>query len=94
MPTDAFFRLIQDVRPPLTAPFFVPTGYERQYFKLHDPIDTEGMEFTDENVAKVRELTKELIESGITDLKEVRKKDPNRYVIPSLIRSLRNRLSL
>ena len=93
MPTDAFFRLIKDVRPPLTAPFFVPSGYERQYFKIHDPIDTEGMELTDENVSKIRELTKEVIETGIADLKEVRKKDPDRYVIPSLIRWVKNMFS-
>jgi 1-acyl-sn-glycerol-3-phosphate acyltransferase len=81
IPMNAMLRLAGDNRPHISIPIVLPVSYERQYFSIGDPIVTEGMEYTEENVAKIRQKSYEVVEGGIKHLKEVRKSDSRHQIV-------------
>ncbi len=55
--------------------------FERLYFAFGDPIPPKGSASNERDCRRARDATKHSIEGLITELRDVQRRDPNRYVV-------------
>lgn len=82
-----------DMIPPLVrgiGPSMIPVP-QRFYFRFGDPIETRGLRGQhedDEACFAVREMARAEVEKGIDFLLDERRRDPERAILPRLVRQL------
>ncbi len=80
----------EDFIPPLArglGPMMLPRA-ERFYFEILPPIETRGLEQTDEAARLLRDRTRDAIQAGLDNLLALRERDPKRRLGPRLLAGL------
>ena len=77
--------LFGDPRLELTVPICVPTSYQRQYFYLCDPIETQNLDFNEQSVWGLRTETHKSLTDSINFLLKIRDVDSSRYPLRRIL---------
>lgn len=74
------------VRKDAVMPLSRPRSPQRLYFQLAEPIATMGLRHTDDDAMRaLRDRVRDAVQVGIDELHQVRARDPEREILPTLL---------
>jgi 1-acyl-sn-glycerol-3-phosphate acyltransferase len=83
LPVRLVMRLFNDKRSQknIVLPILVPSlNFQKQYFRFGKQIETKDLEYHEDNVTMIRDLTKVELLDGFEVIKRTRDQDPHRYL--------------